>query len=73
MCVCVYVCVIIGICVVDDDDDNTATITTATTTTTAAAINSTMDHTSSVDCRLLQWLSSCDATQDDVLHKVGIK
>ena len=52
----------------DDDDDNNDDTATATATA-ATASNGPMD---AVDDKLVEWLSSCDAAEDDILHKVSM-
>ena len=57
----------------DDDDDDSTTTTTATATTVAAvgaASNGPVDTAD--DDKLVEWLSSCDAADDEILHKVRI-
>ena len=55
----------------DNNDDNHDTVTTAATSTrvTTVAVNGFAD---AVDDKLLEWLSSCNAAQDDTIHKVSI-
>ena len=52
---------------VDDEDEVVTPVATANT-----AINGMVHGANGVDDELVEWLSSCDATQDDVLHKVSI-
>ena len=54
----------------DDDDDDTPTAAT-TVTSVVAASNGPMNNT--VDDKLVKWLSSCDAAQDEILRKVSIR
>ena len=57
---------------VDDEDEVVTPVATAN-----ATINGMMDANGIMDANgvndeLVEWLSSCDAAQDDVLHKVSI-
>ena len=57
----------------DDDGDIFTTATTATATVTTAAASNGLVDKDNVDDKLVEWLSSCDAAQDEILHKVSIK
>ena len=51
----------------DDDDDEAVTPVPTGNTTSNGLMNG-----DGVSDELVEWLSSCDAAQDDVLHKVSI-
>ena len=50
-----------------DEDEVATPVATANT-----AINGMVHSANGVDDELVEWLSSCDTAQDDVLHKVSI-
>ena len=55
----------------DDDDNTTTTITTATAAIAPTVVTASNGPMDAVDDKLVEWLSSCDAAEDEILHKVS--
>ena len=71
---CICVCIIDDEDAYDDDYDEDNAVTTATTNTRVTAVAAAVNGlTDTVDDKLLEWLSSCNAAQDDTIHRVSIK